>query len=222
MIIMHENLPPESFEIAKALEKAYGIQAKIISKNLDDIFSPMKEFEGYWHSSINFMDKLAAIREGKVMIITDKDIYMDTNKEDDWVFGYNCENLKVVSTARMKRFDNEPSKKLIVPKELYIKRLSALAIHEVGHDVIHANHFQKATFVNARTGYEAPLGKHCTDNSCIMYEIIGIRAPPKEKEYLRLGEENKYDAGLDDVLERMKDGWFCGKCKPSIEIAKDF
>jgi hypothetical protein len=55
-----------------------------------------------------------------------------------------------------------------------------------------------------------------------MYETIDIKAPPKEEGYMRLGDNKKYDAGLDDVLERIYPKWFCRKCLAAISIDEKY
>jgi hypothetical protein len=39
---------------------------------------------------------------------------------------------------------------------------------------------------------------------------------------MQLGNEKKYDAGLDDVLERINPKWFCDKCISSININESY
>jgi predicted Zn-dependent protease len=110
--------------------------------------------------------------EKKVLVLTHRDIYANnSSKNDDWIFGYCSGNLTLASTARMKRFDSQPSSVLEVPEELYFRRLETLAIHEIGHGVVRAPHLQLATWVNAQSGGELWLGMHCTDNTCVMYEV---------------------------------------------------
>ena len=116
----------------------------------------------------------------------------------------------VVSTARLKGKES-------VSQEHYLRRVELIAVHEVGHDLIQASHYRNTTWVNTGTGYRFSLGPHCTDNQCGMYEIVDIKAPPASEGYLRLGRERRYDAGLDDVLERMHPDFLCGRCSSSIE-----
>ena len=120
----------------------------------------------------------------------------------------------------MKRFDSEPSEKIEVDFDLYIKRLEALCIHEIGHDVVRerAQHYQEAVWINAKTGHRLGLGLHCTDNKCVMYEVVDINAPPAEQGYMQLGEDKKYDAGLDEVIARLHDGGLCTRCKEAVRV----
>ena len=128
----------------------------------------------------------------------------------------------VASTARMKRPDNKPSDIVAVSEDLYMKRLEILAVHEVGHNVCRAPHYQQAKWVNTKKGHEQQLGPHCTDNGCVMYEVVDIKTPPAEEGHLLLGIEKKYDAGLDDVISRLHPTWFCGQCLPHISIDESF
>lgn len=221
MILVHENLPEEAAKIAEALKEVYGINSEVLEKDFEGVFKPIPEFDGYLCSLRNFR-KILSIPNGKaILAVTPRDLYAeDESKDDDWVFG-SClpiANISIASTARMKREDSEPSKTLEIPKELYYKRLLTLAIHEIGHDVVQAGHFQPVYYVNARTGHDLRLGPHCTDPRCAMYEIIDIKAPNPEDEYMLLGDEKRFDAGLDDVIERMHPDWFCDRCKGSIIV----
>ncbi|MEK6892610.1 MAG: hypothetical protein AABX07_00220 [Nanoarchaeota archaeon] len=219
MLILHENLEEATLAISTAAEKVYGIKSKIEVKNFDGVFLSLPEFDGFYESNLQLANNLGDLMKKTVMIITPRDIYWNnTSKNDDWAFGYKWGNLMVVSDARMKRFDSQPSQSICIPEELYLKRITAVALHEIGHKVIHAQHYKEATWVNAKTGHIMPLGPHCTDNKCLMYEIVDIRAPPREEGFMQLGEERRYDAGLDDVLERMHSDWMCQRCRGSIKL----
>jgi hypothetical protein len=217
MIIVHEDLTKEAERIAQRFRRIYGFDSKLINRDLTPAFVGI--FNGFWDSSEQLKKLLREYANKKILVITPKDIYANNvSQKDDWLFGYCSGDLTLVSTARMKRFDNKPSVTLEVPEEQYMKRLEALAVHEIGHDVVKAHHFQQASWVNGQTGYELHLGPHCTDNTCVMYEIVDITAPSREEGHMQLGTEKKYDAGLDDVLGRLGPNWFCDKCKSSIEI----
>ena len=225
MIIVHENLPAEAAKIAEALKDTYGIDNEIIEKDIGVVLKSITKFEGYEWSAYKFRETLDLPKERAILAVTSRDLYADDqSKEDDWVFG-SCSpsaSISIASTARLKRPDSEPSKTLEIPEELYLKRLLTLAIHEMGHDVVQAEHFQPAHYVNARTGHELRLGPHCDNPSCVMYEIIDIRAPKQEDEYLLLGKEKRFDAGLDDVIERMHPDWFCDRCKTAIVVDEKY
>lgn len=225
MILVHEKLPEEAAKIAEALKEVYGIDSKVLEKDLEVVLIPIPKFDGYEWQPHNFRRKLDILNGKAILAVTSRDLYAeDESKDDDWVFGSfsPMANISIVSTARMKRVDSEPSKTLEVPEELYLKRLLTLAIHEIGHDIVQALHFQAAYYVNARTGHELRLGPHCTDPRCVMYEIIDIKAPNPEDEYMLLGDEKRFDAGLDDVIERMHPDWFCDKCKASIDVDEKY
>jgi predicted Zn-dependent protease len=223
MKIIHESLPEEASQIAKSLKEILGLESELMEADLGEAFVPIPGFDGYWSSALELVEFLN-LAEGKVaLVLTPRDIYSNNkSKDDDWGFGYTWGKLTVVSSARLKRYDDKPSKELQVPPELYLKRLKALSIHEIGHKITHADHFQKAVWVNAKTGYEMDLGFHCNDNTCVMYEIVDIRAPPETEGYLRLGQERRYDAGLDDLLERINPNWFCDRCRRSIRIDEKY
>jgi predicted Zn-dependent protease len=231
MILLHENLDKEVIEISKTLSEVYGFNSQIINKNLDGLFTPIPKFDGF--KSELTAEKLESVStefNGKaVLILTKRDLYSkEDDRNEDWVFGVNhiepYAHISVVSNARIKRYDNQLSQEIEVPFDLYIKRLKALSIHEIGHDVVKANHYREAFWVNTyKKDYKPlPLEKHCIDNSCVMYATVDIKAPSKEEGYMRLGSEKKYDAGLDDVLERIYPKWFCGKCLEAILIDEKY
>jgi predicted Zn-dependent protease len=224
MIIIHEHMPIEAQIVARELKKVYQFPSNLINSNLDNLFVPVQKFEGFLDSAFEIHTALRdELKKRKVLILTDKDIYLDGQSQlDDWIFGYQTGSLAVVSTARMKRSDNLPSKELIVPKELYTNRLLFLAIHEVGHDVVKSPLFKQATWVNAKTNYKVELGPHCTNNSCTMYEIVDIPTPSKDEGYMILGAEKKFDAGLDEVLTRVSSSWLCDSCQSHIQVEKKY
>lgn len=173
------------------------------------------------------MNKLKPIRVNPtskaVLVLTPKDLYVTTeSKDDDWLFGYNIGKVSVVSNARMKRHDDQPSNKVEVADELYLKRVIVLALHEIGHDIVKGNHFQSAVWINSQTGYELPLGPHCIDNRCAMYEVVSIKTPSREEGHLRLGKEMRFDAGLDDVISKLNQTYLCDKCHDSKKIDSSY
>jgi predicted Zn-dependent protease len=226
MIIIHDNILLEAEAVSRRLKEVFGFDNKILFRNLDDIFVPIAKFNGFDHSSINVCDlKSGEFKSNSILILTPKDLYQASKeKEEDWIFGYclSGSGITVASTARMKRYDSKPSNSLEVPTELYLKRIEQLAVHEVGHDVVKASHFKMAKCVNPKTGYTNDLGEHCTDNRCVMYEMIDMKIPSPEENYLLLGDEKRFDAGLDDQIKRMYPEWFCERCRKSIHLDKSY
>ena len=234
MLILHENMPEESVAVAEALKGVYGIDSLIESLILDGVFIPVPEFNAYQSSELNVALALKKFREqnenriGKAaLILTPKDLYMGDDmghlsRDDDWGFAYNYGDFSVLSSARMKSEDGKPSDKLQVDKELYLKRLAVMGVHEVAHDVVRADHLQPAFWVNETTGHKMRLGPHCTDNTCALYEVVDVKAPKPEQGHLRLGTEKKFDAGLDDVLQRLRPDYLCNDCRSSIKISASY
>ncbi|MBI2671291.1 hypothetical protein HYX18_04940 [Candidatus Woesearchaeota archaeon] len=221
MILVHENLPEEASKIKKVVKEVFNIESILINANLDRFFIPIQEFNGYWsHPSEKGYELIVGLKN-TVLIITPRDIYSDNkSKEDDFVFGHDESenNLMIVSTARMKRHDNQPSNSLEVPLDLYLKRIVYTSVHELGHSIVRADHYKEAIWVNARTGHQLKLGEHCTDNTCVMYEIVDIKAPPLSEGYMLLGEEKKFDTGMDESLKRLNQDWFCDICRKAFKI----
>ncbi|MFH1649872.1 MAG: hypothetical protein ABIA93_04950 [Candidatus Woesearchaeota archaeon] len=222
MIIVHEGLGEEASRLARTFREVYGLDSQLIDRDLEGAFVKVSELEGFWAYDYYLEKALKEFGNKKVMVITPRDIYAGTSKDDDWIFGYCADKATLVSTARMKGQDSRPRTTLEVPNEKYMRRLEAVAVHEIGHKVVRSPHLEMATWVNDRTGHELTLGPHCTDNTCVLYEIVDIRAPPKEEGHMRLGSKKKYDAGLDDVLERMVPTWFCETCLPTIQIDETY
>ncbi len=230
MLIVHENMPEEAANVAQAVKSTYGIDSVIELIGLEETFTPIPKFKGYWHSSIRVAGALREFttESGKetgkaILLLTHRDLYLgDDNQEDNWIFGYNTGNISVVSGARMKREDNVPSDELHVSRDLYLSRLKVLGVHEIGHDVINRERMQIATWVNAKTGYELNLGPHCTDNTCVMYEVVDIKAPPQTDGYMRLGTEKRFDASLDDLIRRLRPDYLCTDCRDSVKIGASY
>ncbi|MEK6809090.1 MAG: hypothetical protein AABY40_00290 [Nanoarchaeota archaeon] len=210
MLIIHEELPREAARVNKALNQVYGLKSTLINQDLSSVFVLLKKFNGFKTSERKLSRFLAKKYDSKkCLVVTSKDIYTDTkNKNDDWIFGYQYDKVMVVSTARLKGG---------VSQEHYLRRVEFIAAHEAGHEVIEADHYKNAAWVNSVTGYKLPLGYHCTDNKCVMYGIVDLQAPPSTQGYLKIGRERRNDAGLDDVLERMHPHFLCNKCSDSMK-----
>ena len=218
MLIIHENMQKEAEHIAETLRDVYGFESKLSNKNLKKVFQPLPEFNGYWESFSSFLDYLKNEKRS-VFVLTPRDMFFDNvSKEDDWAFGYSGGKLSVLASARLKRPDNKPSDVLCIPEKQYFKRLDQMAVHEVGHDVVHAKHMEQAIWVSTKNNHKMPLGPHCTDPSCVMYEVVDIKAPPKEEGYMLLGIKKIYNAGLDEIIEKNYPDRFCKKCKKGIII----
>ena len=230
MLIIHENLQEEAGKISEACKEVFGIKSECRSENLENLFGPMASVQGYHEASAAdaFVEgkgigirAFLNIKEKHVLVVTYRDLYFENNP-DCWIFGCTGLGITTVSTSRVKRYDSNPNAKLEVPKELYLRRLSSIAVHEIGHIVVDGNqrHFQQAVWEESSGKQE--LGPHCSNNACVMYQIGEIRAPPPEKGFMWVGAEKRYDAGLDDVIERMGTNWFCNECKSSIRVEADF
>lgn len=169
-------------------------EAKFLSKKLKTIFNEK--------IVIHHVSVLPRLGREKVLLLMEEELIMDDD-EDDWVFGYAIKNRVVISVYKLKSRS----------KKKYYDRLLALAIHELGHTRADPAHYRVAYWVNAKTNHKQWLGKHCTDNKCIMYEIVDLTPPCKNDGYLKLGRKKYYDAGLDNLIARRYKDWFCKKCK---------
>lgn len=228
MIILHENLPIEAEIVAGKLNQIYGFDSKLVCENLGDLFTHVPKLNGILSTSLILRRKLRQeFGTKKTLVLTPRDIY-DSNTasgispNDDWIFGYQFGNLFIASTARIKRNDSQPTNALEVNKKLYLDRLALIAVGEIGYGVINASHFQQTSWVNNSDKHVLELGPSCVDNACAMYNFVDIRAPPVSEGYMQLGDERRYDGGLDDLLERIHPEWLCNKCKESIHVSKDY
>ncbi len=227
MILLHERMHSEATHLKGLIEEVFAIPVRVLEDSLERVFVPLPEFEGY-----SCVPKLALLAEEfpetAVFLLTQRDLYLDDKSmDDDWVFGANFGpnfgQFSVVTTARIMGRDNKPRRSLIINKELYLGRLSLMTIHELAHDLVsEALHHQDASWVNVRNGRAMPLGRHCDDNSCAMYEVVDITAPPKDEGYLKLGNKCLYDAGLDEHIGRLRTDWLCSRCRGHIVVGQSY
>jgi predicted Zn-dependent protease len=223
MIILHEYLDQDIGIISKEIAKTFDVHPMIVNTDFGDIFKPTKNWKGFLHSDEELLSFVKKYHGLKSIIFTPRDLYIDDKShEDGWIFGYSVDKFSVVTTARMKRFDNKPSKEVFVPRNKYLDRVINMAIHEIGHDVVKGNHLLSAKWVSLKNNYSFELGSHCTDNKCVLYEVVDITTPPKEEGHMLLGEEKVYDTGLDELLERRYANYFCKKCRDSIVLDKGY
>ncbi len=215
MIIVHENLEREALSVARTLEEAFGVNARVIPSSLENVFLEFPEVGGYHtsdHRVIGFLRDVEGIGQKEyAMILTLRDIFSGNQKEDDWIIACVLGRFSVVSTARLNA----------EAPELYLARINHMAVHEVGHNAVRAGHFLTAYWVNSETGHQQSLGPHCDDNRCVMYEVVDLKAPKPEEGYLLLGNERRYDAGLDDMLARRYPDWFCSPCRESLALPEE-
>ncbi|MBI2576558.1 hypothetical protein HYV84_05055 [Candidatus Woesearchaeota archaeon] len=215
---MHEGLSIEAQALDEKIKKVFGFDNSVQEVDLTQEFRRMQGTPGFCHFPFGILEKVPDLKSKKVMLLTGRDLYAGDSEQDDWIFGFHAGNLMVVSTARMKGPDNKPLDRLEVPEELYLARMVFTGIHEIGHDVVKAGHYLSAVWINAITGHQLEMGPHCTDNRCVMYEVVDIIAPPPEEGHMLLGDQKKFDTGIDEHLKRMQSDYFCERCKPSIEI----
>ncbi len=229
MIIVHENMEMEAESVSEVLKQVFGLESKLINADLSNVFVRHLTLDGYAESKAEIggylSDELSeATKNERVMVLTPRDLYIGygDSKEDDWIFGYNVGKFSVVAAARLRGKEGEPSSEVKIPDLLYLARVNLMAVHEFGHGAVKNPDFKQAVWVNAQTGYRVPLGSHCTDNSCAMYEIVDVKAPKPEEGYMQLGFgaelEKRFDAGLDDVIARLNPDFFCTPCRKSIKI----
>jgi predicted Zn-dependent protease len=228
MIILHENLYSEALHIAEVIEKSLSIKSSLKSEDLSFLFKPITKFDGFWHSCDEISKHFYTDTNGKrIIVLTPRDIYYcDESKEDNYCFAYEQDNSPktsiVISTARLKGEDDKPRPELKVAQELYLKRLAVLALHEIGHDIVKSTHLKEDVWVNAETGYSIAMGLHCPNNRCALYQVSDVQTPDPKKGYIRVGSENRFDTGLDDLISRLASDFFCEDCRRNIQIDEKY
>jgi predicted Zn-dependent protease len=217
MILLHERMNGEAIHLKKLIEEVFAIPVRLLEDRLDRLFVPLPKFEGYLCEPKTILLK-QEFPDTAVFLLTQRDLYGgDASKDDEWMFGGNFDQFSVVATARLMGRDSTPRSTLALDRDVYLRRLSLMTIHELGHDLIkNAPHHQEASWVNIRSGTSMPLGRHCDDNSCAMYEVVDISAPTRDEGYLELGNQCVYDAGVDEHLGRLRVDWFCARCRDYV------
>jgi hypothetical protein len=212
MILVHDNLHPDAVHLQRVIEEVYGIPVELRDRSVSDLFTQIPEFNGYLDEPRR--DILAReFPNMAILLLVPLHLYGQAkSREDDWVFGASYGLLSVIATPLLKVGD----------RDLYLRRLSYMGIHELGHDLIRAPHHIEAIWVNAKTGYCMPLGAHCDDNSCVMFEIADTKTPSKDEGHLLFGGSPRYDAGLDDCLRILRPDWFCPRCREHLVIPKAY
>lgn len=231
MLIFHENLGMEAEESAKKVRDVYGIRSRIenAEERFPEVFDQVPGIEAYLETDEEkAIRSFPEIKRVPALLLVSKDLYVrpegKIDFDEDWFFGESDGNLIYTSVARIKTFDGTPSKKIQVPLDVYLLRLHSINIHEVGHEFVqNPKHYKEAWSVNAETGEKImELGTRCTDPKCIMYEAIDLKTPKPEENYLLLGDEKRFDAGMDEQNARLYKDWFCKPCKKAIKISEKY
>lgn len=228
MILLHEGLVKEATHLKELIVEVFAISVLLLDDNLDRFFMRLKNVEGYFCQPL--LDPLAEQFPGKaVFLLTVKDLYETgallefvNSPNDDWIFGKNFDRISVVSVARLMGKDNSPRRLLDINYNLYLRRMSLMTIHEIGHGLIHAPHHKEAFWVNTKSGIKLSLGEHCDDNTCAMYEVIDVHSPPVDEGYLMIGDKFLPDGGIDEHLNRVRRDWLCPRCRNHIVIPESY
>ncbi len=212
MLLLHEQMDPEAKAIAAAVQKVYGLPVHLREAEIVSLLPPLPALGGYLAEPTALL-KLPGVSGPGCMGLTRGDLFAgNQSPDDDWVFGMeHCECILLSGARLLARNETQG--------DLSLRRLVAMAIHEIGHAVVRGSHRKPAVWVNAATGYELPLGKHCPDRRCAMYEVVDLIAPLPEQGYMRLGDEPRYDAGLDELIARAHEDWLCSTCLASVSAA---
>lgn len=220
--------------LAGELEKLFSLPVRVVNGNLESIAKSTPSRSGIFIPRQKELEEIFPdVATIPTIVLTERDLFdIDPECEQpSWLYGDVNGNVQTTSTRRIRTWDGSPSEEIEVPEDFYLKRILSTVIHEMGHDIVKGKHFKEALSVNAKTGEEYPLGPHCDDPRCVMYEVIAIRSPDPEDSYMILREElpdgsvrdeKRFDAGNDDQLERMHEDWFCKRCREAIEIGDNY
>lgn len=222
IIMIHQYLGNEAHKISESFKDLFNPEIEFREQSLEVFFEGKSCLGGYLVDGfvIDGIRKEFINPDDIIFIIISNDIYLKACLQDNWVFGGSLCKVAIISTARIKGDTSEPSANLSVPENIYYDRLVHLAVHELGHCILEKppDYYLESYWVNAKNESEClPLREHCIDNQCVMYQMIDLKAPPPDKEYLKLGECKKYDAGLDDSIARKYPKFFCQRCWQEIE-----
>ena len=224
MILLHEGMPDEAAHLQRVIKQVFNIPVLVLEDDLDRLFIPLPRVQGFHYLPTKEI-LLQEFPGAAVLCLTRRDLYQgDQSQDDQWVFGaipYDGHH-SAVATARLMGNDNSPRTSPNIGKDLYLRRLSLVAVHELAHDLVNAPHYQNAAWVNVRNGISMSLGPHCTDHSCAMYEVVDVTAPPADEGYLQLGDSCFYDAGIDELLARLRPDWFCPRCRDHLVIMDEY
>jgi hypothetical protein len=209
MLLLHDQMPLEAAAAAEAIRRAFGFPVCVREAGITEILPSIPAFRGRLAEPLMLLKLPGVTRPGCVGLIR-ADLFMnDKSIDDDWAFGAEQGGCVLASGARMGS------------DLLRARRLAAIVVHEICHAVVPESgaHLKPAKWVNVANGYELPLGPHCTDQRCAMYEVADLIAPPPDEGHILLGNEVRRDTGLDELLDRIHETWLCDRCRESIKAA---
>lgn len=220
MMLLHEFLPDEAAVVKSAIESTLRLPVRPVECDLSEYFVPIPGREAF-ESRPNLQTLLARFDGVAVQLLTRRDIHdPELGPDVAWLFGASLGPWSIVSVSRLFEPGAIASGRRNI--ELVHKRLQVLALHEIGHDLVKGAHLVDATWVDARTCERASLGRHCADARCVMYAVIDLKAPSTQIEYLLVGDRIASDAGLDDLVQRLHEAWYCERCIQSMSVSPDY
>lgn len=195
LLIVHEHLHDEAVHVQQIL-KTFGVQSTIVERDLSSTFIPRVN-GGFLRKSES--DHKQTIRSSRAVVLTSRGVFANDHP-DSWVFGYNRGELFVVATERLK-------------DKSYLDRITFVVLHEIAHEAVKSRHLKEAVWMGQ--GFQQKLGKHCTDPKCTLYEIVDLKTPTDG--YMLLGREQRFDVGLDGLMQRRYKDYFCKRCLPKVK-----
>ncbi len=225
MLILHEQMQPVAVQLAAAIQYVFKIPSTLHEVDLEGLLDVVPALNGhnvgYWDGNLS---AYGVPQDKATLVLTERDLLHD-ERPDAWVFGVSTKvgpPRSIVSTSRLKGVDSRPRDRVEVALETYFNRVQAIGVHEICHHTIKKReHFKSTVWVDAKSGVRDNLGPHCPDNSCVMYQYGDIVTPPEEG-YLLVGDEPRYDTGLDEVIARLGQDWLCNLCRSSAEVSESF
>ena len=217
---------------SEVIKSVYTLDAKIILDELESLWIQIDNTGKYCACLSTIYPYIQDKYSNQcILLLSNRDFISINDWPDidlgDWLFGFSApeKNIAVVSGLRLKGNTSDIRTESEISEELYKRRFQFIVVHELGHIVIEQSHYKEALWKDVITGKALPLGDHCDNNACAMYQTIDVKTPDPRDEYLILRKdnkgENKYDSGLDDVLDRMQKAgynWLCSRCNRFKDI----
>jgi len=209
VLLLHEMMDSEADAAADAVRQAFGFKVTSREAAVSSVLPAIKTFDGRYGRPV-FLCTLPGSPGPGSLGLTRADLFFgDEPKSDDWVFGVTSGQFALVSTAHLAT-TKEPGEALL------FGRIALMTVHEIGHAVVTGPHLKPTEWVDAVTGSRMPLAEHCSDRRCAMWEVADLVTPPLEEGYIELAGVIQTDTGLDDLIARRYDDWFCLDCRASI------
>jgi hypothetical protein len=215
MLIIHEALEKEARHVYECMQSAYGLAPAIKLGGFSSLFSKVPIVDLYVLRKDLKKELVEHTTKEAAILLTERELWVDANT---WTLGCSQEDVSILSVRRLRRHDDAPSLIQYEDDGTYLSRIGFLAVHLVGHHAIKGDHLKETYWVDAKTGEKSPLGPHCRDSTCAMYETLTVPYTPEEAGWIEIGGEKMHDVGIDTIVKNLWNDWFCDSCRKAIKI----